>query len=348
MKSSRTTLRQIAEHCGLSIRTVSEILSGKDALYRPGTRDQVRSAALALDYRPNGYARAIKAGKFGAVALVSPYGAAYEHIPENALVQMAQTFGEAGVHLVFSLLDAAQLTSAETLPRVLGELMVDGLIINWHDAPPAELLTLIGRLGTPAVWFNHDLAHDAVRPDDFRAAEEATQRLLTLGHRNIAYIDYPYLTLTQRHVSRDLRLQGYERAMRQAGLNPRLISTLVASDPSEEGRRQFTAAWLKAPERPSAILSARPNDAAMVLFVAHGLGLKCPEDLAAVAFAEAPVHAGYLFDTIVPLSGNVGAAAASMLLRKLASPKEIQPTELTPCEYLVGETVGAYDEAFKS
>ena len=47
------TSADVAVHAGVSRSTVSNILNGHDARYPESTRQRVRDAAAALDYRPS-------------------------------------------------------------------------------------------------------------------------------------------------------------------------------------------------------------------------------------------------------------------------------------------------------
>ncbi|NBB95544.1 MAG: LacI family DNA-binding transcriptional regulator, partial [Planctomycetes bacterium] len=77
------TMQDIAEYAGVSRPTVSQALAGACGKYRISekTRRKVRGAARALGYRPNAAARCMRAGEFGAVALVLSYDVIRSHLP---------------------------------------------------------------------------------------------------------------------------------------------------------------------------------------------------------------------------------------------------------------------------
>ena len=66
------TLATLAEHLGLSRATVTHVMNGRGTAQRirPETQKRVREAAQALGYRANPSARAVRAGRFGSVALI--------------------------------------------------------------------------------------------------------------------------------------------------------------------------------------------------------------------------------------------------------------------------------------
>ncbi|HWL53715.1 MAG TPA: LacI family DNA-binding transcriptional regulator [Chthoniobacteraceae bacterium] len=68
--SKASTQGMVAARAGVSQVTVSHILSGKGGNYHADTREKVRRAAEELGYRPNRYARAMRNGKTGLIALI--------------------------------------------------------------------------------------------------------------------------------------------------------------------------------------------------------------------------------------------------------------------------------------
>src|SRR3954447_26534953 len=64
-------LRDVAEHAGVSVRTVSNVVNGFRYV-APATRERVQASIDALGYRPNMAARTLRRGRTGLVALVVP------------------------------------------------------------------------------------------------------------------------------------------------------------------------------------------------------------------------------------------------------------------------------------
>jgi DNA-binding LacI/PurR family transcriptional regulator len=63
-KSSRITLKTVADHVGLTAGTISAVLNNTRAAARipQVTRDRIFAAARELNYQPNALARALRAG----------------------------------------------------------------------------------------------------------------------------------------------------------------------------------------------------------------------------------------------------------------------------------------------
>ncbi|MEX1335334.1 MAG: LacI family DNA-binding transcriptional regulator, partial [Candidatus Limnocylindrales bacterium] len=71
----RTTIADVARQAGVDRAVVSKVLSGDPALrVREETRERVKAAAAALDYRPNFHARGLARAQAGAIGLLVPSG----------------------------------------------------------------------------------------------------------------------------------------------------------------------------------------------------------------------------------------------------------------------------------
>src|SRR3954452_1501670 len=69
--SAMVRLQDVAEHAGVSVRTVSNVVNGFRYV-APATRERVQASIDALGYRPNLAARTLRRGRTGLVALVIP------------------------------------------------------------------------------------------------------------------------------------------------------------------------------------------------------------------------------------------------------------------------------------
>ncbi len=64
-------LKDVAEHAGVSIKTVSNVVRGAPRVSE-ATRSRVMRAVAELGYRPNPSARRLRTGRSGLIALVVP------------------------------------------------------------------------------------------------------------------------------------------------------------------------------------------------------------------------------------------------------------------------------------
>ena len=63
-KNKAVTIKDIARACGVSIVTVSRVLSGTDYPVKNETREKILKTAKELNYQPNLFARGLKTKAF--------------------------------------------------------------------------------------------------------------------------------------------------------------------------------------------------------------------------------------------------------------------------------------------
>lgn len=105
-------LSDIAARTGLGIPTVSQILNGTPGRsYRPDTRARVMAVAKKLGYRVNSSARAVRAGRFNAVAIVSSPSNGRSWATAQMLASIEAALRVHDLHLILTALDDATLTT---------------------------------------------------------------------------------------------------------------------------------------------------------------------------------------------------------------------------------------------
>jgi LacI family transcriptional regulator len=327
---SSSTLELIARKAGVSQSTVSRMLNGqiKGSWRRSAARmEQVRQLASELGYRVNASARATRTGKSGCVAMVlSDEAVARSNLPGWVLRGINGVLSQHNYHLTLAHMSDADLSDPQTMPKVLREYMCDGVLINYHEAYPTALIDLVRQHRIPAVWINAKLDTDCAYPDDFAAGRDLTRHLLERGHRSIGYFDLGHsLDQPTVHYSAIDRLKGYEAAMQAAGLSPHLL--IGQSDTASRDAR--IRAWLASENRPQAIISYGPPTQLMLIAAEMGIGIG--RDLTVATFSDHRVDEfGTPLPTMIVPQGDLGRAAANMLMEKLKDPAEPLAAQAVP------------------
>ena len=325
----RVTARDIAKESGVSQPTVSQILNGKGHLYREETRRRVFEAAERLGYRPNTYARAMRSGRMGAIALLM--SCRTDRAVRQAGIQ--QGIHDELLHHDLLLTSAnvpdEAFASGATLPRLLRECNADGLLVAYsHDLPPG-MQAAIDRDPMPAVWLNRKQELNAVHPDDRAGGRMATEHLVRLGHRRIAFLQ---LTITTHYSAAD-RLAGYQEAITAAGLPP-LVERMAGNDLTWCAQ---VIEWLRRPQRPTAVVAASPLEAQTLIMACAHAGVQVPRDLSVVAISESPLtHLGLDLTRVVVPFHDLGVHAVRMLLARIGEPQEAVPALALPMALVAG------------
>jgi len=343
--STRVTTADIAVHLGLAKSTVTHVLSGRAKQLRisAATQARVHNAVRELGYRPNASARAVGRGRFGCAALIQPLEGIY--LPTGLLLGITDELQRNDMHLVVSEVHDARLKDANYLPKVVREVAADGLLINMMTQIPAPLLETLHSLNAPAVWVNKKQPEDAVHPDDIHAGRWATEHLIGLGHKRIAFMVSYDMQRTDLHYSVYDRRQSYADVMQKAGLEPQILSLPATPHTLEEiradQRLQYMIEILSDDSRPTAVVAYTHNIVLPLLQAAAHLGLLLPRDLSVVMFSDGPNRdIGRPVTTVCQRMSEVGHEAVKMLLRKIEDPAQPQPSRALAPWFFQGDTSG--------
>lgn len=211
------SLADISRRAGVSIATASRVLNGSSHPVSDATRDRVLAAADELGYRPSELARALvkRTSRIVGVIvgdIVDPYFAEIARGVEDVA---------AGVGHLTMVCNADRRPAAELAHLgVLRDYHAAGVVFAGsgyeHVAEAAALREAVEELraaGSVVVALaSRDLDCPSVLVDNRGAARDATEHLLELGHRRIAFVEGP----AGLHTSVQ-RLQGFEEAVATVG-----------------------------------------------------------------------------------------------------------------------------------
>jgi LacI family transcriptional regulator len=275
---SRPTIIDVARRAGVDRAVVSKVLSNDPGLrVRDETRERVRQASADLGYLPNFHARGLARAKAGALGLLVPDG--------NPLFTEIM----AGAEEVATERDLLLWTATHQgyLPdrfrRLLRGGIVDALLVSGLRAE-VDAHALFAETQVPVILVNRRSpgADRWVILEDERAAHEATEHLIRLGHKRLAFLGGPRTVDTAER-----RMRGFRRAMEAAGLTVD-ESLVVFGDYSPVGGDREIAELLARSSRPTAIVAA---DAPIGLGAWHALdarGVAVPGDISLIAIHRLP------------------------------------------------------------
>ena len=314
MSNKSVTLEQVAAHAGVSPSTVSRILNGT-AVVSDDKKQAVAEAIRTLGFVPNPVARGLAGGRTLSIGVVtqaidSPfYGAALRGIEEQ--------LGQAGYSPLFV---SGHWNAAEEARciEVLRSRRVDGIIVLTGRLSDAALRAVSRQL--PVVVTGRSLKAPglfSLNFDNLTGARLATEHLLALGHRRIAFIGGDPV-----HPDALERERGYRAAFAAVDL-PVDESLITAGAYYEESGREAVERLLNAGRRFTAIFSANDQMAFGAALALHRRGLRVPQDVSMVGFDDLAASSY----TIPPLSSvhqpmqELGRLAATAMLDLLAGRK---------------------------
>ncbi|PZU44746.1 MAG: LacI family transcriptional regulator [Microbacterium sp.] len=328
-------IAQVAALAGVSKATASRALSGSGYV-SDKTRTLVQDAAAALGYVPSTSAVSLATGRTQNIGVVMPY--VNRWFFAEVLEGIQQALLEAGLDL--TLYDAKPGTEgrARIFEDFLARKRFDGLIAVGLEPVDHELerLTQIGRPIVSIVGAGDETSVVAV--DDDYAARRATEHLIALGHREIAFIgggpDGHWAIVDQQ------RLAGYRHAMREAGLSAHLRHT--HSDVSMPGGYAAAADLLgDARRRPTAIVGVCDEVAIGAVIAARRLGIQVPSSLSVVGIDDHEFADMFALTTLQQVPREQGRIAVEILTAELAEPDRPRTTLRIPSRMIVRNSTAA-------
>lgn len=249
----RPTLRDVAALAGVGFKTVSRVVNGEPGVSLD-TQRRVERAIVALGYQPNLTASNLRrsGGRTATVGLMledvaNPFSSAvHRAISDVAL--------ERGVAVLAASLDE-DAEREQAIAQAFIRRRVDGLVIA-PTGPDQSYLLKDVHAGLAVVFIDRPPAFldaDSVVATNRAGAREATEHLLAVGHRRIAFLGDLEAISTARE-----RFAGYSAALDRAGipLDPSLVRHDLHTRESAEAA--VGALLSDAPERrPTAIFAGQ-------------------------------------------------------------------------------------------
>lgn len=318
MTNQRVTIRAVANAAGVSVSTVSNVISGRHQQMSPETLARVRDAMTELDYQPNPVARSLVTRRTATIGLVMSDVRNPLYPPVTVGAEAACR--DAGYGLL--LATAADPESELRAVELMYAKRVDALVVfsmAFVD-PDNRRFEALQNQGIPVVpinrWLTDDSRLSVVWFDHEGGAYQATRYLIELGHRRIVHVTGPGDRLTAIY-----RRQGFERAMREAGL-PAGPESIVEGDFTFATGEQLAPALLK--RKPTAIFAGGDALAMGVLRGIRLQGRTVPEEISLIAFGN-PEFVRYTTPAVTTIDlpvSEAGRMAVELALHRLQYPEE--------------------------
>jgi len=271
------TIRDVARLAGVSVATVSRVLTGS-APVAPATRKRVEEAMAQLGWRPNSTARSLVRGRTGLFGVIVP-DVANPFFGELATA-MGSTADSRGVQRVLFQTSFAEERDVLAL-RLCNEHRVDAVIYTSGTVGDGhrEAFRQLGRPVVLAATFDPQGTAPGILVDSEVGARMGARYLLQLGHRRIALVGGP-MTDT---VSAGPRWTGWRSELAAAGCLPPPEWQMEVGWKHEYGY-QAAVKLLRGRNRPTAVLCHSDVIALGVMAAAADMGVSVPHELSVIGF----------------------------------------------------------------
>ncbi|HEY0932850.1 MAG TPA: LacI family DNA-binding transcriptional regulator [Trebonia sp.] len=279
MTSKPPTIADVAKAADVSVPTVSRVMTGNIPV-GPKRRARVEKAIQDLGYRPNAAARALVSGRHSMIAIIAANTSRYGYARTVEGVEEAAR--AAGYMVVITVVETAEAEHVNTAVDMVLSQSVAGVVVLDFDQPGHAVAAALPS-NIPAVVAAASASRSTALPRaylaDQRGARQATEYLLSLGHKNVHHIALP------SSGRRGGRAAGWAAALKAAGIVPPAM--LSASwNPIEAYELART---LAADPAVTAVLAGNDEVALGVLraMTEHGRGV--PGDVSVIGFDDQPI-----------------------------------------------------------
>ncbi len=314
-KDAATRTRQATSHdvaalAGVSQPTVSRALRDSPAIARD-TRERVKAAAAALDYRPHRAAMQLRGARPGCIALVLLSAPGTERAALNPFyyelvgaVEAAATRRALSVSLSYQGERATLRCDFEQRGEADGVIVI-GSAANrtaWRFFGAAYTAG-----GNVVGWGAPDDALPTVRADNHAGAVLAVDHLAANGRTRIAFVGPGW----QRHHAFRARRNGWRAALARHGLDPIEGEAPVAGSRVEQGEAAL-AALLATGTGFDAVFAASDGLALGVMRGLRTAGLTVPDDVAVIGF-DGSYHARDSHPALTTIEQDIARAGAMLV-----------------------------------
>ncbi|MGO2052429.1 LacI family DNA-binding transcriptional regulator [Glutamicibacter sp. 287] len=321
------SMADVAAVAGVSHQTVSRVLNDHPNV-REGTRVRVLEAIKELGYRRNLAARALATAQTRTIGILT-IGSEFFG-PQSTVLAVEAAARAQGYFVTMTSMDSYDFGGAVTALNHLTDQSVDGVVVVApHDKVTAAIDDLKLKVPVVVVAARTDVpAGDPVHyvyVDQRDGARQATEHLLSLGHRKIVHVSGPsgWFDATERNI-------GWREAMAAAGYDAVEFPAESWLAPSGYAAGVSLAPRVKAGEI-TAVFASNDYLAIGLLRAFWEAGLSVPEDVSVVGFDDLQIAEFYIpkLTTVRQPFADVGRAALTELLggeRGLQEPRMIAPT----------------------
>ena len=309
------TLKDLAQKLDVSVSTVSKALNNSSEISTT-TINRVKETAKLLNYRPNQLALSLKNNKTNTIGVIIPD--IQNHFFARVLLGIEKEATNKGYNIITCITNETLSKEQQSL-ELLSNGSVDGFILSVSEE--TQLTKNINHfkqastMKIPMVMFDRitkEIDCDKIMIDDFDAAFEATNFLISKGRHKIALIS----SIDNLNVGKS-RVNGYNEALKNA-LNYKstgLILTLTKDDEPHERIEQF----LKDNADIDAVFAIDNTSGTMAINIASAIGKQIPKDIAVIGFANSDIANFSVpkLTTVNQHAEDIGKRSLNLLVNRL-------------------------------
>ncbi|NNK99408.1 MAG: LacI family DNA-binding transcriptional regulator [Xanthomonadales bacterium] len=340
MGSGKTTSFDIAHRAGVSQATVSRALRNSP-LVNPETRKKIQRIAREMNYQVDRSAAGLRSQRSNTIALLLFEDPTTDDSRINPFfLSMLGNITRSAVAEKFDVLVSFQHLSDDWVSDYQTSNRADGIILlgygDYGDISH-KLQRLHEEGANIIIWgaTTQELEGHAVGSMNKQGGEMATQHLLSLGRKKIAFIG----NLGNDSPEFQKRFDGYKKTLQDMQL-PLRSELRIDSDNHEDSGFSAMAQLLASGEAFDAVIAASDMIAIGALKCLRKSGFEIPRQVSVVGFDDIPA-ASYSSPSLTTVRQDT-RAAARIMVRKLVSMINGEPvkTRLLPMSLVIRGSCG--------
>lgn len=248
----------------------------------PETKERVQRAIEELRFYPNTWARALGSGRS------SLYGLIISDITNPFFPELVKSFEDVAVQYGQEVLVANTSYDPARMEICVSRMLqrkVDGVAVMTSEMDE-HLLEEFRSRSIPLVFLDTGTAGELtsnILVDYAAGVEAAVQHLVSLGHREIAFIAGP-----EKLRSAQVRREAFIECMRRRGMSAVLLEQ---GNHQVDGGQEAMGRLLRGRNRPTAVLCSNDMTAIGALGSIYEAGLRVPEDISIAGFDDIQISA---------------------------------------------------------
>jgi LacI family transcriptional regulator len=285
------TIKHVAADAGVSLQTVSRVINN-DSSVSPEMKARVQGSIDKLGYVPSRAAQRMSGSRsYLIVALndrertIADWASrqGIDWVDQMLLGGMVKC-AEYGYRMMVELVDTHSAHVERELRATIAALQPDGVILTPPHSDNPLITNLLAEHNIAFARIGSIKSGPGIRMtmDDERAARIATEHLIGLGHRRIAFISG-----SAEYSLSQWRVDGWRSAMKTAGLTD--AGLLAGGDFTFASGERAAGFLLGLPDPPTAIIASSDQMALAVLHVARARRLSVPAELSLISFDDTPI-----------------------------------------------------------
>ena len=344
--AGHATLRDVAANCGLSVTTVSRVLSDSDYPVARETRERVLAVAHRMHYIPNAIGQSLKKRNSRVIGVVLP------NLTNSYYSQLLQAIEDEAMKTDWHIILCSAHRKPELEERSVDLLLrerVSGIILASIDESTARLEKII-RTGIPLVTLEQKMPVPCshIGFDYAEAARIAVRHLARLGSSRIAYVGAPLDRFSRREM-----LRGFQLGIAECGLVLPEEYIWYGIDEQDtaavyelENGQACARSLTKLPHPPSAYFCVNDMTAIGLIRGLQTEGARIPEDVSVIGIDD--ISFGRInipsLSTINQHTAQMGSLAFRQLIDQVAHPEACSCTVTLQPELIIRESTKALPE----